>query len=101
MASISGSNPSILRDDTYNVWHMVYTRWGGGLAYSNSTDLSRWQKPILFYDGDSSVANLNYLTLVGSVSNVLTTNGAATLYFGGKGTNVTYGRGLWYITVNF
>ena len=41
LSSISGSNPSIIRDQKNSVWHMVYARWGGGIAYSKSSDLTR------------------------------------------------------------
>ncbi len=29
LASIGGSNPSIIRDQENAIWHMVYAKWGG------------------------------------------------------------------------
>lgn len=95
---IPGSNPSILHDTKNQCWHLVYGRWGGGIAYSKSVDLERWEKPRIIYDGGREC---EVSTLVGDRGNVETTSGEAMLYFGnyflvGKG-----GRGLWGVSVSF
>ncbi len=100
LSSIPGSNPSIIRDQKNGVWHMVYAKWGGGIAYSKSSDLSRWDKPVMLYEGDGHIVNPRYPTLVGDEGDTLATDGTATLYFTSD-AKVNFGRGLWYINLTF
>lgn len=51
LSYIPGSNPSILHDTKKRCWHLVYGRWGGGIAYSKSVDLERWEKPRIYMTG--------------------------------------------------
>ena len=100
LADIAGSSPSILFDEKNEVWHMVWGKWGNGIAYSKSADLQRWDKPIMLIDSDQYPAS-KYPTLLGSEGDTLTTDGTARLYFGAD-NNVTPGfRALWVVTVDF
>lgn len=100
LASIGGSNPSIIRDQENAIWHMVYGKWGGGLAYTNSTDLHRWETPYLICEGGDETPNTQYPTLVGDEGDTLTTNGAASLYFTAANT-VDWGRPLCSVDIDF
>jgi hypothetical protein len=100
LSNIAGSNPSIIRDQKNGVWHMVYARWGGGIAYNKSSDLRRWDKPFMLYEGDGHIVNPKYPTLNGDEGDMLATDGIATLYFTSD-AKVNFGRGLWYIKLTF
>ena len=100
LSSISCSNPRIIRDQKNVVWHMVYARWGGGIAYSKSFDLTRWEKPVMLYEGDGHIVNPRYSTLVSNEGDALATDGTATLYFTSD-AKVQFGRGRWYIKLTF
>lgn len=76
-----GANPSIIHDLQNNVWHMVWSIWGGTLGYSNTTDLVRWGPPVTIPLGVSSHAY--YPTLMGDKGDLTTSFGNATLYFTG------------------
>ena len=100
LKAVSGSNPSIIRDEKNALWHMVYAKWGGGIAYTKSNDLYRWETPIMLFPSNNNMApNAVYPTLVGDEGDILTTNGTATMYFGANNT-VTWGRPLWSVGVD-
>ena len=93
LSNIAGSNPIIIRDQKNGVWHMVCARWGGGTAYSKSSDLTRWDKPFMLYEGDRHVVNPKYPTLIGDEGDTLANDDTATLYFASD-AKVNFGRGL-------
>ena len=103
LAPIGGSNPSMIYDSANKIYQMVYAKWGGGIAYTNSTDLYRWSAPILIWD-DSSAGGLatgsKYPTLLGDGGDLQTSTGGATLYFGAD-NSVSWGRALWSVDVAF
>ncbi len=82
LASISGSNPTLLFSIPLKHWLMVYHEWGGSLAWSTSENLDRWTKPCYF---DSLLAHgsltYNYPILIGSISDTLTTKQTNNLYY--------------------
>ena len=99
--SIHGSNPSIIFDSKNAVWHMVYAKWGGGIAYTKSSDLYRWEKPYLIWEaGEQMAPNATYPTLVGDEGDALSTDGKATLLFTAA-NKVEWGRPLWEVDVVF
>ena len=100
LASIGGSNPSIIRDEKNSVWHMIYAKWGGGMAYTKSTDLYRWDTPYLIWDNSDMTPVSQYPTLVGDEGDTLTTDGTATLYFTAQ-NHVDWGRPLWSVGIDF
>jgi len=99
LTSIGGANPSIIRDQKNSVWHMVYSIWGNGIAYTKSTDLYRWDQPVVFWKDDST-PNSKYPTLVGDEGDTLTSDGTATMLFGAD-NQVPWGRALWSVGVDF
>ena len=102
-ASLGGGNPSCLFDKKTNMYHMVWSKWGGGIAYANSADLYRWSTPVLVWE-DSSAGGIapgsTYPTLVGDQGDTLSTNGVGVLYFGAS-NKVDWGRPLWSVDVTF
>ena len=79
---------------------MIYAKWGEGLAYTNSSDLYRWEIPFLIWDNGNQTPNTQYPTLVGDEGDALSTNGAATLYFTAA-NKVNWGRPLWSVGITF
>ena len=100
LTSISGSNPSIIRDEKNSVWHMVYAKWGGGMAYTKSSDLYRWDTPYLIWDDSVLTPGSQYPTLVGDEGDTLTTDGTAMMYFTAQ-NQVDWGRPLWSVGIDF
>ena len=100
LASIAGSNPSIIRDEKNGLWHMIYAKWGGGLAYTNSSDLYRWEIPYLIWDDEDQTPNTQYPTLVGDEGDTLSTDAGASLYFTAA-NKVDWGRPLWSVGITF
>ena len=100
LSSIAGSNPSIIRDEHNQCWHMVYAKWGGGLAYTNTTDLYRWETPAIIWDDPDMTPNTQYPTLVGDEGDTLATDGKATMYFTAA-NHVEWGRPLWSVDLKF
>ena len=100
LQSVAGSNPSIIRDERNQCWHMVYAKWGGGLAYTNTTDLYRWEIPAIVWDDPQMTPNTQYPTLVGDEGDTLTTDGKATMYFTAA-NHVEWGRPLWSVDLTF
>ena len=45
LASIPGSNPTLLHDMLEKRWVIVYHAWMGSLAWATSTDLDQWSTP--------------------------------------------------------
>ena len=43
----------------------MYAKGGREIAYSKSSDLTRWDKPVMLYEGDGHIVNSTYPTLVG------------------------------------
>ena len=99
LKDIAGSNPSIIFDELTKMWHVVYAKWGGGIAYSKSGDLRRWDKPVLIVEGQGEWNVSKYPSLVGSEGDVRTKDGKATLYFTGE-NEVDTERPLWSVVVD-
>ncbi|KAG8533569.1 uncharacterized protein KY384_001309 [Bacidia gigantensis] len=98
---IPGSNPSIIRDDKNGCWHMVYVKWGGGLVYTNSTNLARWTYPTLLSLNDTEHPSAGYPTLIGDRGDTLTTDGTATLYFKDAAKWTLWGQPTWSVGIDF
>lgn len=47
LKSVCGSSPSVMWNDYLQKWMMVYTKWGGDIYLSLSTDGIDWSAPIL------------------------------------------------------
>ena len=104
LETIPGSNPSIIYDEITNKWHMVWAKWGGGLAYANTQDLYRWSKPIMILPsvtGNGGSPNAIYPSLIGTEGDALTTNGKAMLYFTSTNTQASFGRPLYAVGISF
>ncbi len=99
LTSIGGANPGIIRDQKNSVWHIVYSIWGNGIAYTKSTDLYRWDQPVVFRKDDSK-PNSKYPTLVGGEADTFTSDGTAAMLFGAD-NQVAWGRALWSVEVDF
>ena len=102
LADIKGASPSIMRDEKNHIWHMVYAQWGGGLIYTNSTNLWRWTPPFRLAINYTQFVHTVYPSLIGDQSDVLTTNGKATLYFGAnKGDLNIWGKAYFSVGIDF
>ena len=95
LSGVPGSNPTIIRDSKNNVWHMVWSRWGGGLSYANTTDFVRFSTP-----ADLRL-NGGYPTLIGDQGDALTTGGKATLYYTGGDNNGYWGKPIRSVGIDF
>jgi hypothetical protein len=100
LTSIAGANPSIIWDEQRNLYHMAWTKWGGGIAVSSSPDLGRWEEPVLMFPSTSDIGYPSYPTLVGDVGDLLSTDGNIDLYFTAN-TSVSFGRAIWTIPIDF
>lgn len=100
----SGANPSIIRDTVNGVWHMVWGNNGGGIVYSNTTDLLRWAAPRLVVH-PSLFPGASYPTLIGDGGDQTTTQGNATFYFTANWpdnwSGSKYGKCLYSVGVGF
>lgn len=99
LQSISGSNPSIIRDEQRGLYHMAWGKWGGGIAFSSSKDLARWDSPVMLYPGEQDSGDPQYPTLVGDMGDLLTTDGSVQLYFTAN-TTVDFGRAIWTVPLD-
>ena len=100
--STKGANPSIIWDSQNSLWHMVYAKWGGGLAYTNTSDLTRWQKPTSLPLNYTFHTGSGYPTMIGDQGDTNTTNGRATLYWTDTAKPAPVkGRNLWSVTLHF
>ena len=83
LASISGSNPTLLYHIPAQTWLMVWHEWEGSIAWAISADLDRWTTPHLF---DSLLASgslvYSYPIMVGSISDTMTTQDTNNFYYG-------------------
>ena len=100
LASIPGANPSIIFDQKNDIFHMVWSIWGDGIAYSKSSDLYRWDKPSVLFHDDTLASGSKYPTLIGDEGDNLATDGTATMYFGADSTDPDF-RALWTVKVDF
>lgn len=98
---IKGASPSIIRDSRNGIWHMVYAKWGNGIAYTNSSDLTRWATPTLLPLNYTQHSGTGYPTLIGDAGDALTTNGMAVLYFIDSSKTGLWGRALWSVGIQF
>lgn len=83
LACIPGSNPTLLYDMLEKTWIIVYHAWQGSLVWATSTDLDRWSAP-QYLDELTSSGSLvyNYPSLVGNVSDTMTTQCTNILSYG-------------------
>lgn len=102
LASISGSNPTLLYDVPAKTWLMVYHEWEGSLAWATSTDLDRWSTP-QFLDKlmSSGCLMYNYPSLVGNISDTLTNKCTNRLYYGRFPQGLMEARTLFVRTIQF
>ena len=101
LTPILGANPSIIRDEKNSVWHMVYGKWGNGLAYTNSSDLWRWAPPTLLPLNYTEHPSSGYPTLIGDGGDTLTTDGTAALYFTDASKTSLWGKPIWAVGIEF
>ncbi len=73
LASIPGSNPTLLHDMLEKRWVIVYHAWQDSLAWATSTDLDQWSTPQFLDELTSSGSCVyNYPSLVGNISDTMT-----------------------------
>lgn len=102
LASMPGSNPTLLYDVLEKGWVIVYHAWQGSLAWATSTDLDRWSIP-QFLDELTSSGSLvyNYPSLAGNISDTMTNQRTNILSYGKFPHGLTEARFLVTRTIQF
>ena len=104
LLGFAGGNGAIIRDTLTDLYHVIFNLYGSNFLHFSTVDFDTFSAVSYFYNDTAGLVDgIAYPTAIGTDGDALTTNGKATIFFGGQNETAdpVWGRPVYAMDVDF